>query len=193
MPSSPWPRAEMAAEALPPLPVRLRPLTEADFTDRYLAWFCDSEVTRFLDARNISRADAISHLRAGRKGDRWHLYAICRADTGAHVGNLKIGPIHARHSISDLVTVIGDRAAWGQGVARSAIAQGIRLAFEQLHLRKLSASIDSRNTGSLKAYCAAGFVEEARLKDQFLEMTPTGPLLSDKVFVACWNPDWRPA
>ncbi len=182
----------MGDGTLPPLPVRLRPLTEADFTEGYLAWFRDPEVTRFLDARNISRTDAIDHLRTGHDGGRWHLYAICRTDTDAHVGNLKIGPIHARHGVSDMVTVIGDHAVWGRGVARSAIAQGIGLAFDQFRIRKLSASIDSRNTGSLKAYCAAGFAEEARLKDQFLEMTPSGPVLSDKVFVGCWNPDWRP-
>lgn len=175
-----------------PLPIRLRSLAEADFTDAYLGWFRDPEVTQFLDARNITRADAVAHLNAGREGGHWHLFAICRADTGAHVGNLKIGPIHPRHALSDLVTVIGDRAVWGRGVARTAIREGIRLAFERFSIRKLSASIDSRNTGSLKAYCAAGFTEEARLKDQFLELTPAGPILSDKVFVGCWNPAWLP-
>ncbi|MCB9946864.1 MAG: GNAT family N-acetyltransferase [Rhodospirillaceae bacterium] len=174
------------------LPIRLRPLEEADFTDAYLGWFRDAEVTRFLDARNITRADAVQHLLGGRDGARWHLFAVCRTDTGVHVGNLKIGPIHHRHGTSDLVTVIGDRTVWGRGVARAAIREGIALAFGRFGIRKLSASIDSRNTGSIKAYCAAGFTEEARLKDQFLELTDGGPVLSDKVFVGCWNPDWQP-
>lgn len=171
--------------------IGLRPLEETDVTEAYLAWFRDPEVTRFLEARDITRDDAIEHLRTGRQSGHWHLYAICLGETGRHIGNLKIGPIQSRHHLSDLVTVIGDRAVWGRGIARHAIGEGIRLAFDQFGLRKLSASIDSRNLGSLKAYLAAGFVEEARLHHQFLETTADGPVLSDKVLVGCWNPDWR--
>lgn len=175
-------------------PVFLRPLTEADFTARYLAWFADPEVTRFLDARNISRADAIAHLRRGIETDSFRIYAICEAATNRHVGNLKIGPMHHRHKTSDMITVIGERAAWGRGFARAAIRQGIDIAFRQLDIRKLSASIDSRNTGSIKAYTAAGFAVETSLKDHFIETAPDGDVVfSDKVYVACFNPDFKAA
>lgn len=172
--------------------VHLRPLRDEDFTDRYLAWFRDPEVTRFLEARNITREDAIVHLRAGADGQRWRLYAICRAD-GLHIGNLKIGPINWTHMVSDLVTVLGDRASWGKGYARAAIRQGIDIAFRDMGLRKLSASIDALNIGSIKAYKAAGFTIEAQLKDQFMTVTEGQPILSDKVYVACFNPDFKGA
>jgi len=175
-------------------PVVLRPLTETDFTARYLAWFADPEVTRFLDARDISREDAIGHLRHGIKTNTYHIYAICDAATNLHVGNLKIGPMHHRHKTSDLITIIGDRAVWGRGFARAAIRQGIDIAFHQLDIRKLSASIDSRNTGSIKAYTAAGFVVETSLKDHFIETAPDGDVVfSDKVYVACLNPRYKAA
>ena len=173
--------------------VALRPLVEADFTERYLAWFDDAEVTRFLEARNITRADAVEHLRRGGDGKAWRLYAICHPDDRRHIGNLKIGPIDWQHRVSDLVTVIGDRSAWGQGFARAAIAQGIAIAFGELNLRKLSASIDGRNIGSIKAYTAAGFAVEARLPDQFMDRSGGKPALSDKVYVGCFNPDFDPA
>jgi ribosomal-protein-alanine N-acetyltransferase len=172
--------------------VRLRPLAESDFTERYLAWFRDPEVTRFLEASNITRADAVSHLRQGQDGDKWRLYAICRSIDGVHVGNLKIGPIHWRHGYSDLVTVIGDKASWGRGYARAAIAQGIAIAFNDLNLRKLSASIDSLNVASIKAYTAAGFKIEARLADQFMRQEGGRLVLSEKVYVACFNPNFDP-
>lgn len=172
--------------------VALRPLTEADFTERYLAWFADPVVTRFLEARNITCADAIEHLRQGLDDEAWRLYAICHPDDGRHVGNLKIGPIDWRHRVSDLVTVIGDRTAWGQGLARAAIAQGVAIAFGDLNLRKLSASIDARNIGSIKAYTAAGFAVEARLPDQFMDCSGAEPVLSDKVYVGCFNPEFEP-
>lgn len=172
--------------------VRLRPLTENDFTDRYLAWFRDPDVTRFLDASNITREDAIAHLRQGQAGDKWRLYAICR-DDGLHIGNVKIGPINHRHSLSDLVTVIGARASWGQGCARKAIGLAIDIAFGELKLRKLSASINSDNLGSIKAYTAAGFSIEATLREQFMREEQGRLAYSDKVYVACFNPNFDPA
>ena len=171
--------------------VFLRPLLETDFTDRYVAWFRDPLVTRFLGARNISREDAIDHWLRGQRGNAWYLYAICAVEDRRHIGNLKIGPIDYRHVISDMVTVIGDRTAWGRGCAREAIRLGIDIAFTELNIRKLSASIDSDNLGSIKAYTGAGFKIETSLKDQFLDATQNPPRLSDKVYVACFNRNFK--
>ena len=173
--------------------IYLRPLTEGDFNDSYLAWFRDPHVTRFLDARSISRTDAIDHLQRGRVASAWQLHAICLMADDRHIGNLKIGPVHWGHMISDLVTVIGERDAWGRGYAREAIKLGVDIAFGKLNIRKLSASIDSRNLGSIKAYTAAGFHIETILKDQFMDTSTSPPLLSDKVFVACFNPKFQPS
>lgn len=172
-------------------PLYLRPLVQEDFTDEYLAWFRDSEFTRFLDAKNISREDAIRHLEDGKEGNRWFIYAICETETGRHIGNVKIGPIVWRDRVSDLVTVIGARDAWGKGYGREAIRLAIDIAFSEHNLRKLSASIDSRNIGSIKAYTAAGFAIETSLKDQYMNLEDGKAVLSDKVFVACFNPNFN--
>jgi RimJ/RimL family protein N-acetyltransferase len=161
--------------------VILRPLTEADFTETYLGWFRDPLVTRYLEARNISRDDAIWHWQSGLRTKAWSMYAICAAEDLRHIGNLKIGPIHWRHMTSDMVTVIGDRSAWAQGRAREAIELGIRIAFDEMNIRKLSASIDSNNVGSIKAYTGAGFHIESVLKNQFMDVTQDPPRLSDKI------------
>lgn len=172
--------------------IYLRPLVEGDFGERYVSWFRDPIVTRFLDARNISRQDAIDHLRQGGDGKLWRIYAICETAGGRHIGNLKLGPVHWRYMISDMVTVIGERDAWGKGHARAAIGVGIDIAFRELNLRKLSASIDSLNVGSIRAYTAAGFHVETALKDQFMDLTEGKAVLSDKVYVACFNSKFDP-
>ncbi|MEK7613214.1 MAG: GNAT family N-acetyltransferase [Patescibacteria group bacterium] len=165
--------------------IYLRPLVEDDFNDRYLTWFKDAEVTRFLEARNITREDAIKHLHDGEDGKNWRLYAICEKATERHIGNIKIGPIDWKNGVSDLVTVIGERDAWGKGYAREAIKRGMEIAFDELHIRKLSASIVSGNTGSIKAYTAAGFTVEATLKDQYKDAAGQ---MYDKVFVSAFAP-----
>lgn len=174
-------------------PVYLRPLTEDDFTERYLSWFTDEEFTKYLEAKNISREDAVGHLRDGKKNNQWFIYAICERENGRHIGNVKIGPIQWRDSVSDLVTVIGEREVWGKGYGRIAIAQAIELAFNELNIRKLSASMVSANIGSLKAYTAAGFAEEARLKNHYMRFEEGRMVLYDKIFIACENKLYDPA
>jgi ribosomal-protein-alanine N-acetyltransferase len=170
----------------------LRQLVEADINTRYVTWFTDPLFTRFLEAQNISRDDAIAHLENGRQTGGYEIYAICQKTDGQHIGNLKLGPIHRGHSTSDLITVIGDRSAWGKGYARESIKIAIDIAFNELNIRKLSASIDSLNIGSIKAYTAAGFEIESILRDQFSFYDGKTTQLSDKVYVAAFNPNFRP-
>ncbi|MHA1567295.1 MAG: GNAT family N-acetyltransferase, partial [Alphaproteobacteria bacterium] len=105
-------------------PVYLRPLSEQDIDARYIAWFADPDVTRFLDARNITAEESIAYMHAGRETGRYFMFAICTTHDHVHIGNLKVGPIHPRHATSDLVTLIGDRDSWGKGYAREAIRIG---------------------------------------------------------------------
>ena len=56
------------------------------------------------------------------------------------------------HGAADLVTAIGNKAFWGQGLASGAITLGSRVAFEVYRLRKLHVAILASKTGSIKAY-----------------------------------------
>jgi [ribosomal protein S5]-alanine N-acetyltransferase len=166
----------------------LRYLTPADITPSYLSWFQDEEVIRFLEVRDLNRQRAIDHLEAGAQEHEYRVYAICWTATGEHVGNIKLGSINWFHGYSDLVTVIGDRSAWGKGVAREAIAASIRLAFGPLDLRKVSASIYSNNVRSIRAYTEGGCVVEAHLRGQLL--SDGKPV--DRVMIGCFNPKFFP-
>jgi len=167
--------------------VALRALTESDIDDRYAAWFAsgDSHLDYYsASGRIFTRESLIAELRqAQREGDLF-LYAIVLMATNQVIGNVKIGPIQPRHQTSDLVVLIGDRRYLGQGLAREAIAQGNRLAFEDHGVRKLSGSMIEANTASIKAYLAAGWVVEGRLKAQYV--IDGRPM--DQILVACFNP-----
>lgn len=169
--------------------VMLRPLTIDDIDETYLAWFRDSEVVAYLDAHDITREDAIEHLEAGAVGRSYTVYAIIDLASGAHIGNLKLGPINWKHRYSDCVTVVGRREFWGQGLATEAIRLAIRIAFEDLDLRKLSAGIVEGNAGSLRAYTRAGWTIEGRLVGQYLMNGEA----RDRIAIACFNPAYFPA
>jgi len=169
-------------------PISLRPLTPDDITDTYLSWFKDTVVTQFLEARDITREEAISFMEHGREEGIRFMYAICEAATGKHIGNLKLGDINRETGVSDLVTVIGDRSAWGKGYATEAIKQGMALAFDEHDLRKLSGAIYEHNTGSVKAYLRAGWVIEGALHGHIVR----DGRVQDRILVSAFNPRYFP-
>lgn len=163
----------------------LRPLEESDITERYLSWFRDETVTRFLESRNISRDDALQFMRWGKQTGNRRLFAICVEATGLHIGNIKVGDIDQKASTSDLVTFIGDRDYWGRGIATTAIRLATAYAFKELGVRKLHAGMYAQNLGSLKCYTRAGWLVEAVLYYDIVG--PDGP--TDRFLIACFNPD----
>jgi len=166
--------------------LRLRPLTPDDIDNRYLAWFKDEEVVRYLEVRNLTRSDSVAFLRRGEETGLYRIYAICLKETGEHIGNIKLGEVRPTHGVSDLVTVIGARAHWGKGYATEAIRLATQFAFNQLDLRKLSAGIYSGNIGSAKAYLRAGWIIEGVLHAQFIRDGAT----FDELVVGCFNPKY---
>jgi ribosomal-protein-alanine N-acetyltransferase len=162
----------------------LRALTPEDVTERYLSWFRDDEVTKFLSARNLTREEVIEYLEYGRCTGEYQMLAVCEKITGLHIGNVKVGPIDFQNQTSDLVTVIGDRGFWGKGLATQAISMGSALAFASYGLRKLCGSIISENVGSIKSYTRAGWHVEGIRKHQYL----IGGKLLDEIFVCRFNP-----
>jgi len=169
--------------------VYLRSLRITDINENYLNWFNDPEVTQFLEimGRDLSKEIVINYIHKGRKTKSYYMYAICLKENKKHIGNLKIGPINHKHKVSDLITVIGDRNYWGKGLAVESIKIGTDLAFKKFKIRKLSAGIYSGNIGSIKAYKKAGFIVEAKLKDQFIE----GGKYHDKIIVGYFNPNFK--
>jgi len=169
--------------------VYLRTLRITDVNENYLNWFNDSDVTKFLEIRgkDLSKDIVRNYIQEGRKTKSYYMYAICLSKNKRHIGNLKIGPINYKHKVSDLITVIGDKDYWGQGLGAEAIKLGISLAFKKHKIRKLSAGVYSGNIDSIKAYKKAGFIIEGRLKEQFI----VDGKYHDRIIIGCFNPDYK--
>jgi len=168
----------------------VRPLAFSDINDKYISWFKDIEVTKFLDAKNITIKDSKEYLYSGILNKSYYIYAICDLEKGNHIGNIKIGPIRRNDGISDLVTVIGDKNYWGKKMASKAIKVIIDIGFKEGGVRKFCASIDSNNLASMNAYKHAGFDIEATLINYFRHDFKGKNFFSDKVYVTIENKDF---
>jgi RimJ/RimL family protein N-acetyltransferase len=162
--------------------VLLRSISQADVTPSYLSWMNDPKVVRYTESRfQIHTLDSLETVVSGVLADPdLIMWAICRADDRAHVGNIKLGPINWRHGLGDIGLIIGDRACWGKGFATEAISLLSGYAFGALRLHKLTASMYADNIGSRRAFEKAGFEIEGvrrshfRLDDRFTDLVLMG-------------------
>jgi ribosomal-protein-alanine N-acetyltransferase len=145
-------------------------LTPAHVSSAYVGWLNDPEINQYLESRFVAHTIESTRAFVGSVLDSPDsLFLGIRApDTGTHVGNIKLGPISAYHRTGDIGLLIGERSAWGKGVGTSAIEGLVRIATEQLSLRKLTAGCYASNIGSRRAFEKAGFLLEGVRPKQFL-------------------------
>jgi RimJ/RimL family protein N-acetyltransferase len=168
-------------------PVYLRPLQPQDIDERYLGWFRDERVTCYLESKDISSDEVLTHLVSGFTEDKWYMYAIVEQQSNKHVGNIKLGPINRKHHTADLSIVIGDVDSWGKGYATTAVSLATRIAFEQFGMRKLRAGVIGGNHGSIRAFENAGWTVEAELPFDVLHQGQA----KSRFLLGILNPCWR--
>lgn len=149
--------------------IYLREVRLADVNENYHCWLNDPEVTRYLEIRYVpqSRENIRAYVESmDGKADEIFL-AICLKENGAHVGNIKLGPINRIHRFADVSLLVGEKSVWGRGIATEAIRLLTRFAFDVLNLHKLRAGCYAGNRGSAKAFLKAGFAQEGILRKQW--------------------------
>lgn len=150
--------------------VTLRPVTESDVTDDYVAWLNDPQVNQYLETRFVTHTldDVRRYVRDQSRATDAMFLAIIRQSDHRHIGNLRIGAIDRHHRSATIALMIGERSAWGQGLGSDAIAAATHHAFTALGLDKLTARVYATNLGSIRAFEKAGWRREGVQQGQFL-------------------------
>ena len=145
-------------------------LTEDEVGAAYVRWLNDPEIARFLESRFADHdLESTRAFVALQRANPDVLFLGIRSEVlGRHVCNIKLGPIDRRHQTGDIGIMIGERDAWGRGIATRAIARLCAIARDELALRKVTAGCYGGNVGSERAFERAGFAIEGRRTAQFL-------------------------
>lgn len=155
--------------------VELFLLTPDKVSDAYVAWLSDPEVNRFLESRFSiqSRTSVEAYVAQLLNSENDLFLGIRDPRNDLHVGNLRLGPIDHNHRRAEIGIVIGERAAWGRGIASAALTLLQGIARDELGLWRLAASCYAANEGSRRAFEKAGFTTEAvRPSDLLLNGEP---------------------
>lgn len=164
--------------------VELFLLTPELVSQAYIDWLADPEINRYLESRFTAhdRASTEAYVASMLESERSLMLGIRSAKLDRHVGNIKLGPIDSHHSLGEIGIMIGDREAWGRGIASQAIAMLSEIAKEQLGLRRLTAGCYESNIGSRRAFERAGFVVEGVRPAHFLlDGKPEGLVLMGRL------------
>ena len=132
-------------------------------------WFDELDVTRFLKLRHPPTVEFEKEFleRVGRDPDTiW--WAI--EHEGRLVGGTSINQIDWKNGFGRTGTLIGDKKAWGKGLARELMQMRAEYAFTELPLRKLKSGYFDGNVASARAQKAAGYKEVGRWhQDRFVD------------------------
>lgn len=165
----------------------LRNLQAEDATSAYLGWLLDPEVNAYLEVR-FSPPSETSELRSfildANASSHSLLLGIFTDEGKQHIGNIKLGPIDAKHGVGDIGIVIGEKASWGKGYASEAIGCLTAYGFEVLGLAKITAGCYAVNEGSTRAFLNVGYQIEGRRLQQW----QAGDGRVDGVLLGCVNP-----
>jgi len=128
-----------------------------------LRWANDGELMRLLNrARPVTPGEHEGWFAGlAARDDEQHFAVVQDA---VHVGNVWLAAIDRRHAKAEVRIVIGEPAARGRGVGRTSIDLLAAHAFGKLGLHRLYAHVLAQNDAARRAFEAAGFTLEGRLR-----------------------------
>src|SRR5438874_531762 len=120
--------------------VRLRPLQMEDL-DRYVTWFNDPEVRRYLAARYpMGKAAEADWLEARAKtptGLENLTFAVESLDDRCHIGSVAFHEVRPEDRKATFGIMIGDRKFWDRGFGTDATRTLLRFGFDEINLHRV--------------------------------------------------------
>lgn len=150
--------------------VFLRPFEPEDLEALH-DWAQDGEYRRLLGDPPRSLAERRRRYEAhlAEQGETLFMFAICRLSDGLMVGRIDLFEIDRLNGSAGFGIGIGLGESRGRGYGRDAVNALVDFAFGELRLERVWLGTDEQNLRAQATYRAAGFVEEARRRNAFLD------------------------
>jgi ribosomal-protein-alanine N-acetyltransferase len=144
--------------------VRLVPIDRTLHFENALRWMNDPEVTASLEYNwGVTRKQEEAFFdRVEGPNETDHVWAILD-DRDQHVGFLGLHDVQWRHRSAKGGIVLGERSAWGRGLATAAIRVRTRFAFETLGLHRIEGH--TVNPAMQRVYEKARYTHEGTIRE----------------------------
>ncbi|MEH7225414.1 GNAT family protein [Bacillus sp. JJ1566] len=113
----------------------------------------ENQLEKYIDNANHSESEAL-------------IYRVIDKETGNNIGHISLGRIDRRNKSARIGKVlIGDKNARGKGIGQQMIKEVLKIAFEELHLHRVSLAVFDFNNSAIACYEKSGFIKEGLLRD----------------------------
>ncbi len=142
----------------------LRPLELAD-AERFVKWFNDPAVHRFLTRRKITLKEERVWIRSipKRKGE---VHFAIETREGVHIGSVGLNEINRRDKYAIFGIVIGDKRYWSKGYGTEAMKLIVDYGFRRLKLHRIELDVYDYNARGIKLYRRLGFKFEGKKRER---------------------------
>jgi len=170
--------------------VRLEPLERSHLSTRYLSWLNDPEVTRYMETGIFpTTAEDLEHFFRSVTGSREQVvFAIIHKESGQHIGNVKLGPIHWVHRGATFGIMIGEKKFWGQGLGEDATRLAAEYGFFRLNLRRIDLGVFAEHEAAVRCYEKIGFKVEGRFREELFQ----GGEYKDRLWMGLLRSEYQP-
>ncbi|MEO8246649.1 MAG: GNAT family protein [Chloroflexota bacterium] len=142
--------------------VYLRP-AEKDDLERFVRWFADGQVTRYLALRapfSLAAEERWFEQMLGSQGKRDYHFVICLLEEGTPIGTAGLHGINGMEGNAEFGISIGEKAYWNQGYGTEALHAICDFGFGALRLERIYLQVYAPNKRAQRSYQKAGFVHE---------------------------------
>lgn len=147
--------------------IYLRPISMED-TERIVAWRNEGRVRKnFIYQEPFTKEGHEAWMRTKVERGSTVQFIIHEKDTDRPVGSVYFRDIDPRNKKAEYGIFIGEADAAGKGIGTETARLAVAYARDVLKLHKLTLRVFADNGAAVKSYQNAGFVQEARLKDEF--------------------------
>jgi RimJ/RimL family protein N-acetyltransferase len=129
-----------------------------DHLPRFVGWFSDPEVTRYLLRRYPpSLRQEAQWLESVAASETDIVWAVTLQETGAVIGVMGLHRIDWRNRHAWVEITLGEPTVWNKGYATETVRLCTGYAFHELGLEKVLASVYTGNAASLRILAKIGY------------------------------------
>ena len=169
--------------------VRLRRVNEDD-VDALYRIFSNPEVMRYWSGPALADRDAavqlVADIHESFRRKAMMKWGIARQSDDQVIGTTTLFNLDLNHRRGEIGYGL-DRAEWGKGYMQEALRALLEYAFNTLHLHRIEADVDPRNTGSIRTVQKLGFQQEGYLRERW----QVEGEIQDALFFGLLRPEWE--
>ncbi|WP_277680236.1 GNAT family N-acetyltransferase [Gracilibacillus dipsosauri] len=103
---------------------------------------------------------------ANKESSHALICSVINTETGSVIGHISLGNIDRNNKSARVGKVlVGDKNGRGRGIGLRMMKEILRVAFDELHLHRVSLGVFDFNTSAIACYEKAGFKKEGLLRE----------------------------